>query len=1056
MRPPLPTLSTERPLPSTAPGVQRFEVEDAHLNGQLLIGGDALADRAEALLWGGPFLPLRIERAPEKSYVHLPERLLFTLADTEALPPPAAFAIALRLAEALDRVHDNQVVHGHLHPDSIGFDALGRLRIAPALHHPITRVGEERPTAADDCLALGRVLAQMLGWAPPDWSEVPLDGVDARSARTILRGLLRERVRLRLSPARAVRQTLASLFVRSKISDPDLPLREWLSAQGLPQAQLDSPGKVVLPLAEMGETPPQRWVPEVTSSGKGGGLLAQIPPEPSPESFSSTQLTSPYSLNEDTADPLTADELSEPFSHFEQSDDLILSPRGEPAIVHIGPALSPEEVPVLELGDAGIESEDSASLALAEWDEEGDEEALEAQRLEAEQLETERVEAERAETERVEAERLEAEQLEAERVEAERIEAERVEAERVDAERVEAERLEAQRIEAEQLEEAERVEAERLEAARLEAERLEAERLEAERLEAERIAAERMEAEQLEAERLEAERVEAERIEAERVEAERLEAERLEAERVEAERLEAERLEAERIETDRLAAEAAALAWAEQSEAERVETARLETERLEAKRLADEEEARIEAERAEEARIEAERAEEARIEAERAEEARIEAERLEAQRIEAQRIEAERVESERVEAERVEAERVEAERVEAERVEAERVEAERVEAERVEAERVEAERIEAQRIETERAEAERIEVERLQEETELEQLFTNPEHDDDTPIADSGLLAGLAGTPDPRKTELFNADRKRSEPWSAADHELPSPVQGPSLAESTLEMPVEVTMDSVMDSEGDPAHAVAAWRAEEADDSETIDSPQDSETIESADNEPSFASLVSDLEEALAKPKPTGPAPIHKPQASVQRELQDAQAISAAETTKEIPAPPESILERQRGQSPAWGDADLGVGRDAKREDELGDGKWSESGRSAKELADQLPSSPVRDMEIEGEDSGGRALLIGLVVAALLLAGLLWVLMGPKGGAPITLQTHPAGLRVSVDGEDLGKAPAQYALPEGQGEHRVCAYVGEEQRCQTQSRAQLRASNPAMVDFSKE
>ena len=981
MRPPLPTLSTERPLPSTAPGVQRFEVEDAHLNGQLLIGGDALADRAEALLWGGPFLPLRIERAPEKSYVHLPGRLLFTLADTEALPPPAAFAIALRLAEALDRVHDNQVVHGHLHPDSIGFDALGRLRIAPALHHPITRVGEEKPTPADDCLALGRVLAHLLGWAPPAWSEVPLDGVDARSARTILRGLLRERVRLRLSPARAVRQTLASLFVRSKISDPDLPLRAWLSTQGLPQAQLDSPGKVVLPLAEMGESPPQRWVPEVASSVEEGGLLAQLPPEPSPESLSSAQLTSPYSPSEVTADPLTADELSEPFSHFEQSDDLILSPRGEPAIVHIGPALSPEEVPVLELGDAGIESEDSASLALAEWDEEDDEEALEAQRLEAEQLETERVEAERAETERVEAERLEAERLEAERVEAERIEAERVEAERVDAERVEAERLEAQRIEAEQLEEAERVEAERLEA-------------------------------------------------------ERVEAERIEAERVEAERLEAERLEAERIETDRLAAEAAALAWAEQSEAERVETARLETERLEAKRLADEEEARIEAERVEEARIEAERAEEARIEAERAEEARIEAERLEAQRIEAQRIEAERVESERVEAERVEAERVEAERVEAERVEAER--------------------IEAQRIETERAEAERIEVERLQEETELEQLFTNPEHDDDTPIADSGLLAGLAGTPDPRKTELFNADRKRSEPWSAADHELPSPVQGPSLAESTLEMPVEVTMDSVMDSEGDPAHAVAAWRAEEADDSETIDSPQDSETIESADNEPSFASLVSDLEEALAKPKPTGPAPIHKPQASVQRELQDAQAISAAETTKEIPAPPESILERQRGQSPAWGDADLGVGRDAKREDELGDGKWSESGRSAKELADQLPSSPVRDMEIEGEDSGGRALLIGLVVAALLLAGLLWVLMGPKGGAPITLQTHPAGLRVSVDGEDLGKAPAQYALPEGQGEHRVCAYVGEEQRCQTQSRAQLRASNPAMVDFSKE
>jgi hypothetical protein len=107
-------------------------------------------------------------------------------------------------------------------------------------------------------------------------------------------------------------------------------------------------------------------------------------------------------------------------------------------------------------------------------------------------------------------------------------------------------------------------------------------------------------------------------------------------------------------------------------------------------------------------------------------------------------------------------------------------------------------------------------------------------------------------------------------------------------------------------------------------------------------------------------------------------------------------------------------------------------------------------------MEIEGQDSGGRALVIGILVAVVLLVGLLWFLMGPKSASAITLQTHPAGLRVSVDGNDLGKAPAQFNLPSGQGEHRVCAYVGEEQRCQDQSRAQLRASKPAMVDFSKE
>ncbi|MFT5585635.1 MAG: hypothetical protein ACI9VR_003227, partial [Cognaticolwellia sp.] len=415
MRPPLPTLSTERPLPSTAPGVRRFDVEDPLLNGQLLIGHQALAERAEALVWGGPFMPLRIEQGPERTYVHLPERLLFTLADTKPLPAPAAFAIALRLAEALDRVHDNQVVHGHLHPDSVGFDALGRLRIAPALHHPLTRVEGHSPTPADDCLALGHVIAHMLGWMPPDWTELPLDGVHARSGRTILRGLLRERVRLRLSPARAVRQTLASLFARSQIADPDAPLRAWLSEQGLPQAQLDSPGKVVLPLAEMGESRHERQVPEVTSAAAEDEALAQVTPETTPES----------------------------------------SPRAEPAMVRIGLDPSREDALVLEFGEADIEGEESTSLALAEWDDE-----VEAERVEAERVEATRIEATRIETERIETERVEAERIENKRVAG--IEAERVEAERVEAERVEAERVEDKRVAAESAAQLEAEETERL------------------------------------------------------------------------------------------------------------------------------------------------------------------------------------------------------------------------------------------------------------------------------------------------------------------------------------------------------------------------------------------------------------------------------------------------------------------------------------------------------------------------------------------------------------------------------------------------------------------
>ena len=195
-------------------------------------------------------------------------------------------------------------------------------------------------------------------------------------------------------------------------------------------------------------------------------------------------------------------------------------------------------------------------------------------------------------------------------------------------------------------------------------------------------------------------------------------------------------------------------------------------------------------------------------------------------------------------------------------------------------------------------------------------------------------------------------------------------------------------------------------------------------------------------------------ARIDLPPVAVEKVLQKAQPPQGHEHAGDVPAPPGSILERDLGQSPAWGDAELGVGRNAQREEELGDGKWNESGRSAKEIAGQLPSSPVREMEFKGQDSGGRALLMGLMVGTVLLLGTLWFLTGAKSTASITLETHPAGLRISVDGKDLGKAPAKFNLPSGQGQHRLCAYVGEDQRCKNQSRAQLRASKPAMVDFS--
>ena len=163
----------------------------------------------------------------------------------------------------------------------------------------------------------------------------------------------------------------------------------------------------------------------------------------------------------------------------------------------------------------------------------------------------------------------------------------------------------------------------------------------------------------------------------------------------EAARLEAERIATEKAEQERLEAE--------RREAERIAAEKAEQERLEAERLEAE---RIAAEKAEQERLEAARLEAERIAAEKAEQERLEAERREAERIAAEKAEQERLEAERLEAERIAAEKAEQERLEAERLEAERIAAEKAEQERLEAERLEAERIAAEKAEQERLEAE--------------------------------------------------------------------------------------------------------------------------------------------------------------------------------------------------------------------------------------------------------------------------------------------------------------------------------------------------------------
>jgi tetratricopeptide (TPR) repeat protein len=284
------------------------------------------------------------------------------------------------------------------------------------------------------------------------------------------------------------------------------------------------------------------------------------------------------------------------------------------------------------------------------------------------------------------------------------------EAARIAADKAAAQKAEAERIAAEQ--EKARLAAE-AETARVAAEKVTAEKAEAARIAAEKAAAEKAEADRIAAEQEKA-RLAAE-AEAARVAAEKVAAEKAEADRIAAEQEKA-RLAAE-AETARVAAEKAAAA----QKAAEEEAARVAAEKAAAQKAAEAEAARIEAEKAA-----AEKAEADRIAAEQ-EKARLAAE-TEAARIAAEKAAAEKAEADRIAAEQEKARlagEAEAARVAAEKAAAEKAEADRVAAEQEKA-RLAAE-AETARVAAEKAAAEKAEADRIAAEQEKARLAAEAE-----------------------------------------------------------------------------------------------------------------------------------------------------------------------------------------------------------------------------------------------------------------------------------------------------------------------------------------
>lgn len=111
----------------------------------------------------------------------------------------------------------------------------------------------------------------------------------------------------------------------------------------------------------------------------------------------------------------------------------------------------------------------------------------------------------------------------------------------------------------------------------------------------------------------------------------------------------------------------------------------------------------------------------------------------------------------------------------------------------------------------------------------------------------------------------------------------------------------------------------------------------------------------------LAPPEPSGPPPAALPAAG-------------------LPLPPAPLPPEGDDEGPRWASAG-GVTGDARREAELGAGKWTEPARTAEEVRSELGAGPAREIPPVDEGRGSKVFLIIGVVAVLGLVAW-WALGG--------------------------------------------------------------------------
>ena len=193
-------------LPASAPDVARWQAEGSGGAADVFLGPESILIQARALPTWGPFPKVISGQQGGVSYVVVPGTLTESLAHLSArLSTGCGLGLIWHVAAAFAELHAHGGSHGLIHPDHIGLDSDGYLVIRPAFSESISPEPDPEASAqATDCRQLGTLLDALAISRLSD-AGIPL----------LMMGIRSDRARLRLSPGRAVRQSLSAIASRN-------------------------------------------------------------------------------------------------------------------------------------------------------------------------------------------------------------------------------------------------------------------------------------------------------------------------------------------------------------------------------------------------------------------------------------------------------------------------------------------------------------------------------------------------------------------------------------------------------------------------------------------------------------------------------------------------------------------------------------------------------------------------------------------------------------------------------------------------------------------------